>query len=69
MRYLVSCFTICIISITVLIWVKIDTRQKELEIEMYIKVSQMQKQIDEQNKEIRLLRQDIEIIQNGWEEK
>ena len=36
---------------------------------MYIKVSQMQKQIDEQNKEIRLLRQDIEIIQNGWEEK
>ena len=66
-KYIISCFTICIISINVLIWIKIDNRQKDLETETQIKLLQMSEIIEEQNKEIRLLRQDMEIIESGWE--
>ena len=69
MKYLISCLVACIIFISCLIWIKIDTRQNELETETYIKLLQMQELIDAQNKQIRLLRQDIEILENGWEEK
>lgn len=69
MKYIISCFSICIISISCLIWIKIDTRQKELETEIYIKLLQMQELIDAQDKQIRLLRQDMEILESGWEEK
>lgn len=69
MKHFISCLIICVISITILIWVKIDTRQKELEMETYIKILQMEEQIEMQNREIRLLRQDMEIIENGWVEK
>lgn len=69
MKHFISCLIICVISITILIWVKIDTRQKELEMETYIKILQMEEQIEMQNREIRLLRQDMEIIENGWAEQ
>lgn len=69
MKHFISCLIICVISITILIWVKIDTRQKELEMETYIKILQMEEQIETQNREIRLLRQDMEIIENGWAKK
>lgn len=67
MKYIISCFTICIISINVLIWIKIDNRQKELEIETQIKLLQMAERIEEQNKQIRILRQDIDIFERGFE--
>ena len=67
MKYIISCFTICIISINVLIWIKIDNRQKDLETETQIKLLQMSERIEEQDKEIRILRQDMEIIESGWE--
>lgn len=69
MKYIISCFSICIILITFLIWIKIDTRQNELEKETYIKLLQMQEHIEQQDKEIRILRQDIEILENGWDER
>ena len=67
MKYLISFFFFCIISITVLIWVKIDYRQKELEAETHIRLLQMAEMIEEQNKEIRILRQDYDILENGYE--
>ena len=67
MKYIIFCFTICIISINVLIWIKIDNRQKDLETETQIKLLQMSERIEEQDKEIRILRQDMEIIESGWE--
>ena len=67
MKHFISCCTICIISLTVLIWMKIDERQKELEIETQIKLLQMAEKIEEQNKQIRLLRQDMDILERGFE--
>lgn len=67
MKYIISCFTICIISINILIWMKIDNRQKELEIETQIKLLQMTERIEEQDKQIRILRQDMDILERGYE--
>lgn len=67
MKYIISCFTICIISINVLIWIKIDNRQKELEIETQIKLLQMAERIEEQDKQIRIIRQDMDIFERGFE--
>ena len=67
MKYIISCFTICIISINVLIWIKIDNRQKDLETETQIKLLQMSERIEQQDKEIRILRQDMDILERGFE--
>lgn len=66
MKYIISCFTICIISVTVLIWMKIDYRQKELEEQTQIKLLQMAERIEEQDKQIRILRQDMDILERGY---
>lgn len=50
-----------------MIWIKIDYRQKELEAETQLKLLQMAELINEQDKEIRLLRQDMDIIERGFE--
>ena len=67
MKYSISCFFFCIIAINILIWIKIDYRQKELEAETQLKLLQMAELINEQDKEIRLLRQDMDIIERGFE--
>lgn len=67
MKYFISCFFSCIITINILIWVKIDYRQKELEAETQLKLLQMLELINEQDKEIRLLRQDMDILERGYE--
>ena len=46
---------------------KIDNRQKELEIETQIKLLQMTERIEEQDKQIRILRQDMDILERGYE--
>ena len=67
MKYLISCCTICLITITICIWFKIDTRQKELEYETQIKLLQMAEEIEGQKKQIRIHRQDFEILEKGYE--
>lgn len=67
MKYLITCFSICIISISCLIWIKIDNKQKDLEIETQIKLLQMAERIEEQDKQIRILRQDMDILERGYE--
>ena len=67
MKDFISCFFSCIITINILIWMKIDYRQKELEAETQLKLSQMLELINEQDKEIRLLRQDMDILERGYE--
>lgn len=67
MKYITAFFAFCIISINLLIWVKVDTRQKELEIETQIKLLQMSERIEQQEKEIRILRQDMDVLERGFE--
>ena len=67
MKYLIPCFSVCIISINVLIWIKVDARQKEFETETQIKLLQMAEDIEGQKKEIRIFRQDFEILEKGYE--
>lgn len=67
MKYFISCFFFCIIAINILIWIKIDYRQKELETETQIKLLQMAERIEEQDKQIRILRQDMDIFERGFE--
>ena len=50
-----------------MIWIKIDNRQKDLETETQIKLLQMAERIEEQDKEIRILRQDMDILERGYE--
>ena len=67
MKYIFTCCTICLIAIIVCVWMKIDTRQKELEIETQIKLLQMQEVIEQQSKEIRIIRQDMDLLERGFE--
>jgi hypothetical protein len=67
MKYFISCFFFCIIAINILIWIKIDYRQKDIETETQIKLLQMAERIEEQDKQIRILRQDMDIFERGFE--
>ena len=69
MKYIICCLFACLIFINCLIWVKVDGRQRELETETQIKLLQMADIIQEQQKEIRILRQDMDIIENGYRPK
>ena len=69
MKYIISCLFACLIFINCLIWVKVDRRQRELETETQIRLLQMADIIQEQQKEIRILRQDVDIIENGYRPK
>lgn len=69
MKYFVCCSFACLIIINCLIWVKIDRRQKDLETETNIKLLQMSDIIESQEKQIRILKQDVDIIENGFREK
>lgn len=69
MKYIICCLFVCLIFINCLIWIKVDRRQKELETETYVKLMQMADLIESQQKEIRILRQDMDIIENGYRPK
>lgn len=66
MKKLCYCLFICVFIITCLMWLDIYFKHKELESETYIKLLQMEERIEAQNKEIRILRQDMDIIENGY---
>ena len=69
MKNLCYCLTICVFVITCLMWVDIYSKHKEFENETYVKLLQMEERVEAQNKEIRILRQDVDIIENGYRPK
>ena len=60
---------LCLILVNILFWIEVDTKQREIKYETDARISQMIYTIQEQEKEIRLLKQDVYILQNGYESK
>ena len=47
--------------------IRFDTAQKEFETETNIKLLQYEERIEEQEKQLRVMRQDLDIFENGYE--
>lgn len=60
---------LCLILVNILFWIEVDTNQREVKYETDARIAQMEYTIQEQEKEIRLLKQDVDILQNGYESK
>ena len=60
---------LCLILVNILFWIEVDTKQREIKYETDARIAQMIYTIQEQEKEIRLLKQDVDILQNGYENK
>lgn len=58
---------LCLIFINLLFWIEIETRQREIKNETEARIVEMIYTIQVQEKEIRLLKQDVDILQNGYE--
>lgn len=67
MKYFFSCVVCCLIVIMLLFGIRFDTAQKEFETETNIKLLQYEERIEEQEKQIRVMRQDLDIFENGYE--
>ena len=67
MKYFFSCVVCCLIAIMLLFGIRFDTAQKEFETEINIKLLQYEERIEEQEKQIRVMRQDLDIFENGYE--
>lgn len=60
---------LCLILVNILFWIEVDTKQREIKYETDARIAQMIYTIQKQEKEIRLLKQDVDILQNGYESK
>ena len=69
MRNVSICLFLCLILVNILFWIEVDTKQREVKYETETRIAQMMYTIQEQQKEIRLLKQDVDILQNGYEGK
>ena len=58
----------CLVFINLLFWVEVDTKQREVKYETEVRILRMEQTIEAQEKEIRLLKQDVDILQNGYRE-
>ena len=67
MKYFFSCVVCCLIAIMLLFGIHFDTAQRELEAETEIRLLQFEERIEEQEKQIRVMRQDLDIFENGYE--
>lgn len=67
MKYFFSCVVCCLIAIMLLFGIRFDTAQRELEAETKIRLLQFEERIEEQEKQIRVMRQDMDILENGYE--
>lgn len=67
MKQFFSCVVLCLIVIILLFGIRFDTAQKEFETETNIKLLQYEERIEEQEKQIRVMRQDLDIFENGYE--
>jgi len=66
MKYLI-CLMFCLIAIMLLFGIEYNSRISEIERQTDIKIYKMQEKIEIQEKEIRLLKTDMEILENGYD--
>lgn len=59
---------LCLIFVNLLFWIEVDTKQREVKYETEVRILRMEQTIEKQEKEIRLLKQDVDILQNGYRE-
>lgn len=67
MKNFFSCLVFCLIVIMLLFGIETVSRLSEMEKQTDIKLYQLEKVIEQQAKEIRLLKTDIDILENGYE--
>ena len=67
MKHFFSCVVLCLLVIMLLFGIETISRLSEMEKQTDIKIYQLEKVIEQQAKEIRLLKTDLEILENGYE--
>ena len=67
MKHFFSCVVLCLIVIILLFGIETVSRLSEMEKQTDIKLYQLEEVIEQQAKEIRLLKTDLEILENGYE--
>lgn len=67
MKYLFSCVVLLLFVIILLFGIETISRYKEMERQLQIERFENQKKIEAIEKEIRLLKTDMEILQKGYE--
>lgn len=67
MKHFFSCVVLCLIVIMLLFGIETVSRLSEMEKQTDIKLYQLEEVIEQQAKEIRLLKTDMEILENGYE--
>ena len=67
MKYLASIFGLFLLALILALRVEEETRFTEIESKQATEVYFLKKEIEEQKKEIRLLKTDIEIMEKGYE--
>ncbi len=61
------CLVFCLLVIMLLFGIETVSRLSEMEKQTDIKLYQLEEVIEQQAKEIRLLKTDMEILENGYE--
>ena len=67
MKQFFSCVVLCLIVIMLLFGIETVSRLSEIEKQTNIKLYQLEEVIEQQAKEIRLLKTDLEILEKGYE--
>ena len=67
MKHFFSCVVFCLLVIMLSFGIETISRLSEMEKQTDIKIYQLEKVIEQQAKEIRLLKTDLEILENGYE--
>ena len=67
MKHFFSCVVLCLLVIMLLFGIETVSRLSEIEKQTDIKLYQLEEVIEQQAKEIRLLKTDLEILENGYE--
>ena len=66
MKYFI-CLVFCLLVLMLSFGIEYNTRLSELEKQTNVKLYKMEKVIEVQEKEIRLLKTDLEILEKGYE--
>ena len=67
MKHFFSCLVFCLLVLMLSFGIEYNTRLSELEKQTNVKLYKMEKVIEGQEKEIRLLKTDLEILEKGYE--
>lgn len=67
MKYMASVFGLFLLALILAFRLEIESRFTEIENKQATEVYFLKKEIEEQKKEIRLLKTDMEILENGYE--